>query len=121
MTDQFLKHIIELGNIVFPATVQNQAADVLLDYLGVATGGRKFLKEKHPDIIANMPSEPFLNGFAAHVLELDDGHRHGMIHLGASIVFTVLEVAKNDNLKSGAVLRGIVMGYEVAVRCARAT
>lgn len=59
-------------------------------------------------------------GMAAHVLELDDGHRRGMIHLGASIVSTVLEVAKNDNLKSGAVLRGIVMGYEVAVRCARA-
>lgn len=120
MTNQFLKHIIELGNIVFPATVQNQAADVLLDYLGVTIGGRKFLKEKHPDIIANMPSEAFQNGFAAHVLELDDGHRHGMIHLGASIVSAVLEVAKKEGLKSDDVLRGIVMGYEVAVRCARA-
>lgn len=119
MTNQFLKHIIELGNNVFPATVQNQAADVLLDYLGVTIGGRKFLKEKHPDIIANMPSEAFQNGFAAHVLELDDGHRHGMIHLGASIVSAVLEVAKKKGLKSDDVLRGIVMGYEVAVRCAR--
>ena len=44
MTNQFLKHIIELGNIVFPATVQNQAADVLLDYLGVATGGSSAIR-----------------------------------------------------------------------------
>ena len=44
MTDQFLKHIIELGNIVFPATVQNQAADVLLDYLGVTTGGSSAIR-----------------------------------------------------------------------------
>ena len=120
MTDQFLKHIIALGKKVFPATVQSQARAVLLDCLGVATGGRKFLKGKHPELIANSPFEAFLNGFAAHVLELDDGHRHGMIHLGASIVSAVLEVAKKEGLKSDDVLRGIVMGYEVAVRCARA-
>lgn len=121
MTDLFIKHTIELGYRDLPTTVQNQTTAVLLDFLGVTIGGRKFLKEKHPDIIANMPSEPFLNGFAAHVLELDDGHRHGMIHLGASIVSAVLEVAKKEGLKSDNVLRGIVMGYEVAVRCARAT
>jgi 2-methylcitrate dehydratase PrpD len=43
-----------------------------------------------------------------------------MIHLGASIVTAVLNVAGKDNLKSDDVLRGIVMGYEVAVRCAMA-
>lgn len=120
MTNQFLKHIIELGNNVFPATVQNQATAVLLDYLGVTIGGRQFLKEKHLELISNVPSDVFLNSFAAHVFELDDGHRHGMIHLGASIVSTVLEVAKKEDLKSEDVLRGIVMGYEVAVCCARA-
>lgn len=97
-----------------------QSRKVLLDYLGVLAGGRKYLKEKHPELVENAPSEAFLNGFAAHVLELDDGHRHGMIHLGASIVTAVLDASKKENLKSDDVLRGIVMGYEVAVRCARA-
>ena len=120
MTNQFLKHIIELGNSVFPATLQSQATSVLLDYLGVTKGGWQFLKEKHPELITSTSSMVFLNGFAAHVLELDDGHRHGMIHLGASIVSAVLEVAKKEGLKSDDVLRGIIMGYEVAVRCARA-
>ena len=120
LTDLFINHILELGNKEFPTYVQSQASAVLLDYLGVTIAGRQFLKEKHPELITNIPSEVFLNGFAAHVLELDDGHRHGMIHLGASIVSAVLEVAKKEGLKSDDVLRGIVMGYEVAVRCARA-
>lgn len=120
MTDSFLKNVIDLMHKDFPATVQNQATAVLLDYLGVAKGGRKFLKGKHTELISNVPNDVFLNGFAAHVLELDDGHRLGMIHLGASIVSAVLEVAKKEGLNSDDVLRGIVMGYEVAVRCARA-
>ncbi len=97
-----------------------QARRVLLDYIGVLVGGRKYLEEKHPVLIASSPSEVFLNGFAAHVLELDDGHRHGMIHLGASIITAVLDVAKSEKLNSDDVLRGIVLGYEAAVRCARA-
>lgn len=100
--------------------VRNQARKVLLDFLGVVAGGMKFIKEKHPELIEAAPNSAFLNGFAAHVLELDDGHRHGMIHLGASIVSAVLDVAEKENLKADDVLRGIVMGYEVAVRCARA-
>jgi 2-methylcitrate dehydratase PrpD len=70
--------------------------------------------------VNTLSSDVFILAFCAHVLELDDGHRHGMIHLGASVVSAVLEVAKKEGLKSGDVLRGIVMGYEVAVRCARA-
>ena len=105
---------------VIPSWVNNQARKVLLDYLGVVAGGKKYLKELHPELIDAVSNDAFLNGFAAHVLELDDGHRFGMIHLGASIVSAVLEVAEKENLESDDVLRGIVMGYEVAVRCARA-
>ncbi len=119
ITETFVDGLVSKSQIM-PLNVMQQARMVLLDYLGVLVGGRKYLKEKHPELVTNAPSEAFLNGFAAHVLELDDGHRHGMIHLGASIVTTVLNVAEKENLKSDDVLRGIVMGYEVAVRCARA-
>lgn len=119
ITEQFIDGLVALTQ---PLGIQakRQARNVLLDYLGVLAGGRKSLEEKHPELISSAPSESFLNGFAAHVLELDDGHRHGMIHLGASIVTAVLDAAKKENLKAEDVLRGIVMGYEVAVRCARA-
>lgn len=118
-TETFIAGLVKKSQEI-PYEVLQQARKVLLDYLGVLVGGKKYLEKKHPELIAVAPSEAFLNGFAAHVLELDDGHRHGMIHLGASIVTSVLEAVKKDNLKSDDVLRGIVMGYEVAVRCARA-
>lgn len=119
ITEAFVDGLIDKSQPI-PLNVMQQARKVLLDYLGVLIGGRKYLKEKHPELVANAPSEAFLNGFAAHVLELDDGHRHGMIHLGASIVTAMVDAAEKENLKSDNVLRGIVMGYEVAVRCARA-
>lgn len=119
ITEQFIDGLFALRQPLGIYT-KLQARRVLLDYLGVLIGGKKSLEEKHPDLIVNAPSEIFLSGFAAHVLELDDGHRHGMIHLGASIVTAILDAAKKENLKSDNVLRGIVMGYEVAVRCARA-
>ena len=119
ITDTFIGGLIKKSQEI-PFDVIQQARKVLLDYLGVLAGGKKCLEEKHPELIKSAPTEVFLNGFAAHVLELDDGHRHGMIHLGASIVSAVLDAAKKEGLKSEDVLRGIVMGYEVAVRCARA-
>lgn len=119
ITEQFVDGLVKLSQTI-PLSVLHQTRKCVLDYLGVAIAGRQFLMGKHPELIANTPCEVFLNGFAAHVLELDDGHRHGMIHLGASIVSAVLDVARKEELKSYDVLRGIVMGYEVAVRCAKA-
>ena len=119
ITETFIAGLID-KSLIIPYGVMRQARKVLLDYLGVLVGGKKYLKENHPELLTAVPSAVFLNGFAAHVLELDDGHRHGMIHLGASIVSAVLDVAKKEDLHSDDVLRGIVMGYEVAVRCARA-
>ena len=119
ITEGFIEGIVIKSQLI-PHHVLLQARKVLLDYLGVLAGGTRYLEEEHPDLITASPSAAFLYGFAAHVLELDDGHRHGMIHLGASIVSAVLDVAKKEDLHSDGVLRGIVMGYEVAVRCARA-
>lgn len=119
ITETFIGGLVKKSQEI-PYEVMQQARNVLLDYIGVLVGGKKYLEEKHPELINSAPSEVFVNGFAAHVLELDDGHRHGMIHLGASIVSAVLDAAKKESLKSDDVLRGIVMGYEVAVRCARA-
>ena len=119
ITDAFIYGLEDKSQAI-PNQVTAQAKKCLLDYLGVTIGGIRYLKEVHPELVNTAPSTAFLNGFAAHLLELDDGHRHGMIHLGASIVTAVLDAAKKEKLKSEDVLRGIVMGYEAAVRCARA-
>lgn len=107
-----------------PQQVIEQAKKCLLDYFGVLIGGRKYVREVHPELFDAFedaaPYRALVNGFCAHALELDDGHRHGMIHLGASIITAVLDATKEKDVPYSKVLCGIVMGYEVAVRCARA-
>lgn len=104
----------------FPQKVNQKAREVFLDFLGVNVGGRRYIVEKFPELTEAKPDAAFINGFAAHVLELDDGHRLGMIHLGASILSAMLSLAEKEHMSSDNVLRGVVIGYEVAVRCARA-
>ena len=136
-TEAFVKELIKKTESLTVREI-NQARGCVLDYLGVTTGGGRYLDDSHAgvsyafvretgdcsvigkNIRASRTNAALLNGFYAHVLELDDGHRHGMIHLGASIITAVLAVAEAERLSGEALLRGVVMGYEVAVRCARA-
>ena len=135
LTDIFVDGLFAKSQSI-PDRVIHQAKKCLLDYLGVVVGGAKYLQRQHPDFFETLVKDDgecsvfgtdckttafhaaWLNGFSAHVLELDDGHRKGMIHLGASIVSAVLAVAENEKLAFDEVLRGVVMGYEAAVRCA---
>ena len=119
ISDQLIEGLYDKASII-PPKVLEKARYVLLDNLGVMRDGLHFLRIKHPELVEKAPNSAFLNGFATHVLELDDGHRHGMIHLGASIVSALLEVAMKVDLNADDMIRGIVMGYEVAVRSARA-
>jgi len=124
ITEKFIEGLYARMEIRL-SQVNEQARNCLQDYLGVFVGGSRYLREKHPKIVeafsgSSILDMAMLNGFAAHVLELDDGHRHGMIHLGASIETAILAVAIEEKLSSDSVLCGIVMGYEAAVRCARA-
>lgn len=123
ITEIFVNGLVAQSRAITPK-VEEQAKKCLLDYLGVAIGGKKYIHDVHPELLeafeATAPYKALVNGFCAHVLELDDGHRHGMIHLGASIITAVLIAAKEKHLGYDDILHGIVMGYETAVRCARA-
>ena len=118
-TVKYVDGLVEKSQAISQSVLQ-QTRKCLLDYLGVRIGGIQNLVERHQELVTVSPCDVFLHAFAAHVLELDDGHRLGMIHLGASIISAVLEIAKKENLESDDVLTGIVMGYETAVRCAKA-
>ena len=60
-------------------------------------------------------SAAFLNGVAAHVLELDDGHRGAQIHLGAVIFPTALAISQSNDLSGKEFLEGVMVGYEVGI------
>ncbi len=123
ITEAFIEGLISKANEISQSEIE-QAKKCLLDYSGVLIGGRKYISDVHPELFDafedGAPYRALVNGFCAHALELDDGHRLGMIHLGASIITAVLEAAKGTAVSYEKLLCGIVMGYEAAVRCARA-
>lgn len=57
----------------------------------------------------------FVNGVAAHVLELDDGHRGAQIHLGAVIFPTALAISEAYELSGKEFIEGVIVGYEVGI------
>lgn len=75
-TDLLIDGLVSLGQSM-ASEVYRQTRGVMLDFIGVLSGGMKYLEEKHPDLLEVAISSSFLNGFATHVLVLDDGHRHG--------------------------------------------
>lgn len=137
ITNLFIDEILAVSEIEIPDRVIHQVKRCLLDYIGVTFAGaftneEKFLTylknessgENCPVIGLNKKSDlntaSILNGFASHVLELDDGHRFAMLHLGAPIFSALLTIAKKDKLDFSQFLKGVVSGYEAIVRLAKA-
>ena len=121
ITDCLIEGLLAKSQAI-PAHVAEQAKLCLLDYIGVLAGGRRYVKEAHSELFdafeEGAPYRALVNGFCAHVLELDDGHRIGMLHLGAPIISALLAVAEKEKLSTDDFLKGIVIGYEVAIRLA---
>lgn len=136
MTDKFLQNIQSISRNSVPEAVFEHAAVCLIDTLGCIVAGQKLFSEKVSAYDDSFVSETgncsvigiqkkdtaqtaaLLNGISAHALELDDGHRIGMVHLGAPIIPALLAVAEKENLSGRDLLYGIVIGYEVAIRLA---
>ena len=134
LTDSFLSGILKVGETNFPERVTSMARKCLLDYFGVTFAGALLLKEKERQLIdddngenchvighsytASDKTAALTNGISAHVIELDDGHRIGMLHLGAPVISALLAVAEKENINSKDFLCGIIVGYEVAIRLA---
>lgn len=132
LTDIFVDYIFSKSSVEISEKVFDKAKFVLLDYFGVTIAGASILKQLHSDFINNVSSfgnipiigldiktsmsfAALLNGMSAHVTELDDGHRSGMIHLGSSIISAILAAAEKDNKNGREVLKGIIIGYEAAI------
>ena len=138
VTDIFVDYLYGLSVSGLRAEALEQARLCLLDYKGVTAAGAKMLEKKGAMFLGSVLKQggevsvigftqkttlhnaAFLNAMCAHMAELDDGHRAGQIHLGASIISALLPVAEVEGLSEDAILRGIVVGYEAAIRLAMA-
>lgn len=129
----FLNYLRKKSTQIDTAVLE-KAKDCLFDTLVVTEAGAAAHRERWSEFCRRIPNGTvpligldrttdgktacLVNGFNAHTLELDDGQRFAMIHLGASIV-TAIEAARAEyNISESDVLIGIVMGYEAACRLA---
>lgn len=137
ITNLFINEILSITEKTIPDRVLHQVKRCVLDYMGVTYAGASSKKEEFslyleenseggtcPIIGLKLKSDystaGLLNGFASHVLELDDGHRYAMLHLGAPVITALLTIAKKENLNFVQFTKGVVVGYEATVRLAKA-
>lgn len=134
ITDHFLVKIMDISGMSLSSRAELMTRKCLIDYLGVSVAGSVVLKDKEVALLDGQQTggshvigfgtkvpvniAALLNGISAHVIELDDGHRIGMLHLAAPVISAVLAVAEKEQLSTDDFLKGIVIGYEVAIRLA---
>ena len=108
ITDSFIRGIKGICCTEISNQVVVKARLCFLDYLARAVGGSKGLQDSamrsflideagqgNNHVIGwegafPVASAALINGFSAHFLELDDGHRKGAIHIGAPVFSTLL-------------------------------
>ena len=112
ISDLFIDQLYGMARQELPQDVLEQAKLCLLDYMGCALAGSKLMAERNKCFLDSVKKQgglssvigfeqkttlqnaAFLNAMSTHSTELDDGHRFGMIHLGASIFSVLLPVAE---------------------------
>jgi len=134
-TDYLITGIRQLCERPISEEEFHQLKRCMLDWVGVSFAGATLLQEKMRLIIEiasdgpcssfltdrklDFHSASFLNGYAAHFLELDDGHRFGMLHLEAPLFSALWAVAQQEELDFEHFVKGILVGYQTTVQLAR--
>lgn len=138
ITDQFVNNIISFANRDFSEKVLHHAQKCYLDYLGcVFAGSKQNYKKTELLFESGVFSEGdctilgtrkkvsyrdagFVNGFNAHSMELDDGHRYAMLHIEAPLFSAMTALYEKEHICEGAFYKGVIVGYEATVRMSRA-
>lgn len=135
MTDKFINNIRSICMEDITPEVWHQARRALIDYLSVTIPGAKAFCEKETAYMdalgeigdttviglnrkCSMQTAALMNGMSAHVIELDDGHRRGALHVGATVFSALLPVVEHEHLSSEDLLYGAIIGFETTIRLA---
>lgn len=138
ISDVLVDLLYRMSTSPIPEEVAMEARKCVLDQLGASYGGAMLISEQlnkfldfNPEVPngatviggrgrkASMEQAALMGGYAGHVFDIDDGNRFGAVHIGAAVVPAVLAVCETQGLGFDAVIRGVVVGYEAAVRVAR--
>ena len=137
-TDQFVDRLHETAQASYSRETVQQVHNCLLDYLGATIVGSSMLGDKGARFLTHLGGgaedaaliglgrrstlerAAYVNGLSSHVAEMDDGVRFGMMHPGAPIFSALLPVAEYEKVSGDAFVRGVVTGYEAAIRLSTA-
>ena len=134
-TQRFVSKLQELMLLEPTVDDSKQVSRCLMDYLGATIAGVSLLKSKTDGILnffgmskevtpiginshVSVETASLINGLNSHVAEMDDGVRFGMIHPGAPIFSALLPVAEIHNVNSQDFIKGVLVGYDAALRLA---
>lgn len=138
ITDVFINNILNFSNSQFDDEVLHQARKCYLDYLGCVLAGYKQNEERIKALVQTgfltrgnctvlgsdqkllFRDAGFVNGFNAHAMELDDGHRYAMLHIEAPVFSAMTALYEQEHLNTESFYKGVIVGYEVTVRLSRA-
>ena len=92
----------------------------LLDYLSCLVGGEGYYQQNLNilGIGEGVQTDALRFGMYSHVLELDDGHRKGAVHVGAPVFSALIPVALRYGIEPKDFFNGVIAGYEATVRLA---
>ena len=67
-------------------------------------------------ILTSVPGAALVNGMFAHADEIDDTHPASLTHPGRNVVPAALAIGERGRLSGAAMLRAVVLGYDVCTR-----
>ncbi|MFQ3190505.1 MAG: 2-methylcitrate dehydratase PrpD [Paraglaciecola sp.] len=137
-TKELVSSLQQLMQLEPSVSDRKQVSRCLLDYLGATLAGVRILKTKTDSIASllggasggvsavgmdsnvSLETAALINGLNSHVAEMDDGVRFGMIHPGAPIFSALLPLAEKLNVRGIDFIKGVLVGYDAALRLASA-
>ncbi|WP_164821494.1 MmgE/PrpD family protein [Paenibacillus koleovorans] len=137
-SDRFIDHLAMVGETQLTEEIVQQTKMCVLDYIGCTLAGAQMLEPRSREYLKSFRTDTglttvvgmgekssllaaaMINGIHAHVAELDDGHRYGMMHPGAPVISAMLAAGQQEQMNGRQFMKGIVVGYEAAIRLASA-
>jgi 2-methylcitrate dehydratase PrpD len=81
-----------------------------------AQGGTPEATVVTTDIVTTVGNAAFANGMLAHADETDDSHKMSRSHIGCSAVPAALAMAEKMGASGDALLKAVVLGYDIGSR-----
>lgn len=90
-------------------------ARIMIEALGEELGRGKSIVYG-TDLAASSRTAALINGISAHTIEFDDIFRDAAYHPGSPTIAAALAAAQSADVDGEALLRAIVVGYEISTR-----